>query len=100
MKLDTLENEIAMILNEEERTRADDMTLYFEYLIRHEVTILRVFSDRKYRIMHGISSFESVSRCRRKLQTKYDDLRPDKKTINLRHEEEKKFKEYARRKKC
>lgn len=100
MKLDTLESEIEMILIENEKTRSDDMSLYFSYLIRHEVGLLRVFSDRRYRIAHGISSFESVSRIRRKIQAKYPELKPDSEVIKLRKMEEKRFKEYARGQKC
>ena len=73
MKLDTLESEIEFILSEHEKTRGDDMALYLAYLCSHDVGILKVFSDKVYRVSHGISSFESVSRCRRRLQEKYPE---------------------------
>lgn len=100
MKLDTLESEIELLLTTNEKTRCDDMTLYLAYLCKHDVGILKVFGDRSYRVANGISSFESVSRCRRRLQAKYPELRPTLEEIKVRKAEEKKFKAYAKEKKC
>lgn len=97
MKLDTLENEVEHILTTDEKTRGDDMALYFAYLCRHDVGILKVFTDKAYRVANGISSFESVSRCRRKLQATYIELRPSDPITHVRAEEEKEFRAYAKR---
>lgn len=96
MRLDTLESEIELILTTDEKTRGDDMTLYLAYLCEHDVGILKVFSDKAYRVAHGISSFESVSRCRRRLQAKYPELKPEKEVIKIRKAKEEEFLEYAR----
>ena len=103
MKLETLENEIKKLLTEDEEARADDMILYNRYVFRHigassiELgAFAKAFIDRKYRIIKGISTYESVSRVRRKLQAKYPELRPSEETIKIRKEQEKLFKEYAR----
>lgn len=96
MSLETLESEVELLLCEFEKTRADDMALYAMYLNKHEVDLVRVFNNRGYRIMKGISTFESVSRCRRKLQEKYPELKPSEESLAIRKEQEKVFKEYAR----
>lgn len=96
MSLETLESEVEVLLSEFEKTRADDMALYAMYLNRHEVDLVRVFNNRGYRIMKGISTFESVSRCRRKLQEKYPELKPSEESLAIRREQEKIFREYAR----
>lgn len=95
MNLSKLEDEVELLLVENEETRADDMTLYLEYLRHKNVSLINTFNSRKYRVYNGISSFESVSRCRRKLQERYPELKPDKKTLELRKEEEKRWREYA-----
>ena len=100
MRLDTLESEIEFILSEHEKTRGDDMALYLVYLCNHDVGILKVFSDKSYRVSHGISSFESVSRCRRKLQEKYPELKPPTQVVRTRAKREKEFREYVRGEKC
>ena len=100
MKLELLEDVVEVILSDHEETRADDMTLYLEYLNYKDVSLIRTFQSREYRIFNGISSFESVSRCRRRLQARNPELKPNKEYIELRKEEEKRFREYARAEKC
>ena len=103
MKIGTLENEVKEILKHNTTARADDMALYANYVFNHiedeglgNGWLIKVFSDRRYRISHGISGYESVSRCRRKLQEKYEELRPDEETIKIRKREEKRWKAYAK----
>lgn len=107
MKLETLEKKIQYILKNNETARADDMALYADYVFREVKDLglgigwlVKVFSDRRFRLERGISSMESVSRCRRKLQEKYPELRPSDFVLELRKEEEKKFKAYAKGKQC
>lgn len=97
-ELNTLEKDVEAILLNDPFTRADDMLLYLEYLrsIGAAGDLAAVLSDRKYRIAYGIAPYESVSRARRKLQEKYEDLRPNKAFIKLRRENEKEFRKYAR----
>lgn len=107
MDIETLEDKVRDILEDNESARADDMTLYAEYVYRRLRGedlglgwLVKVFSDRRYRIMKGIAGFESVSRCRRKIQEKDPELRPEKEVIKIRKEEEKKYRAYARGEKC
>ncbi|WP_304068624.1 hypothetical protein [Megamonas hypermegale] len=44
----------------------------------------------------GLPSFETVTRCRRKLQDKYQWLRPSEEEQAIRHAEEQEFLDYAR----
>lgn len=94
----TVEKAIEPILANDPFTRADDMLLYLEYLRRIGAAgdLTAVLSDRKYRIAYGIAPYDTVSRVRRKLQGKYEDLRPNKAFIKLRRENEKEFRKYAR----
>lgn len=96
MDITTLEEEIEMILTEEETARADDMALYAIYLEWRDADITTAFNDRRYRVERRLSSFESVSRCRRRLQSKYPELKPSDEVVAIRKEEEKKWREYAR----
>lgn len=107
LKLETLESKIKTILEENETARADDMALYANYVYKElgakELEVLtagtwlvKIFSDRRFRILHGISGTESVRRCRQKLQEKYPELRPSAEVIKKRKEEEKRYKAYAR----
>lgn len=96
MKLDLLEDIVYNIITNNEKSRSDDMTLYLEYLKYKSVSLLRTFQSREYRIYNGISSFESVSRCRRRIQAYNPELKPNKEYIELRKEEEKRFREYAK----
>lgn len=103
MKIGTLENEVKEILKHNTTARADDMALYANYVFNHiedeglgNGWLIKIFSDRRYRVSHGISGYESVSRCRRKLQERYEELRPDEETIKIRKREEKRWKAYAK----
>lgn len=109
MKLETLEDKVRAILVQSETARADDMLLYAEYVYRelreNGVTaalgeyISKVFLDRKFRIINGISGTESIRRCRQKIQEKYPELKPSERMVELRKEEEKRYRDYARGKK-
>ena len=102
MDFETLENEVLAILKYNETARADDMALYANYVFNHvkddlegDNWLVRVFSDRRYRIQNGISPYSSVSRCRRKLQEKHPELKPSAKVIKERKESEERYKAYA-----
>lgn len=95
----TVEKAIEPILLNNPYTRADDMLLYLEYLrgIGAAGDLAAVLSDRKYRIAYGIAPYETVSRVRRKLQEKYECLRPSKDYIEYRRKNEIEFRKYARK---
>lgn len=105
MKLNTLEGKIKSILENNEQARADDMLLYVNYIYfelgKHaskdaETWLMEIFTNRRLRVMFGISGTESVRRCRQKLQERYPHLRPSKEMLRIRKEEEKRYKAYAR----
>lgn len=103
MKFKTVEQDIRPILKENYATRCDDMALYACYVfekVQHlrlgKGWLQQVFSDRRMRIMCGIAPYETVSRCRRKLQEKDDSLRAPEDLRKERKEIEKKYKEYAK----
>jgi len=103
MEFKTIEQEITPILKYSEAARCDDMALYANYvytkLTNYEKGagwLERVFSDRRFRIYHGIATFEAVSRCRRKLQENYENLRPSESYREERKKAEREYKKYAR----
>ena len=55
-----------------------------------------LFIDKEFRKNLKLRSFESVSRCRRKIQAQCPELASDRVIRKLKKEQEKEFKEYAR----
>lgn len=103
MEFKTIEQDITPLLKESEAARCDDMTLYASYAYEKLAGfdygagwLEKVFSDRRFRIIHGIAKYEAVSRCRRKLQERYENLRPSKEYQEERKETEREYKKYAR----
>lgn len=103
MEFKTIEQDITPLLKESEAARCDDMVLYASYAYGKlagfdygKGWLEKVFSDRRFRIIHGIAKYEAVSRCRRKLQEKYENLRPSKEYQDERKETEREYKKYAR----
>ena len=86
-----LEIIIKNILEKFPETRDDDMKLYRMYCIycvemNDASTFERIFTDKEFRINNKVSVFESVSRCRRKLQEV-----EKKKRLELGNKEEEKI---------
>lgn len=97
-KLKRLEPTIRAILEEEPDTRSDDMLLYYTYAsrtINAEFEFSSLFTWRQFREECKIAPFESVSRCRRKIQANEPHLRPSKKAHDAREAEEGTYIEYA-----
>lgn len=95
MKL--LENEIEYLLTTEESNRADDMKLYASYCEMHGARdLMQIFKSVSLRAVLGLASFESVSRVRRKLQEKNEDLRASIRTQQKRKNLQKEYRKYAR----
>ena len=105
-KLVKLEDEVVSILEDNQKTRGDDMALYSVYAYRklkgntEGLSMMRgfllLFSDNRYRVTNGVAPFESVSRCRRKVQSRREDLRPTEEQVRERAEAIAEFKKYAR----
>jgi hypothetical protein len=86
MTFESIEADLKPILKENQAARCDDMALYSYYCYRKlekanadtgAAWLQRVFTDHHFRTNYGIAPYESVSRIRRLLQAKYEDLRPD-----------------------
>lgn len=99
-----VEDDIRPILKEDMTARCDDMALYSSYVYSKIKDygygigwLQKVFGDRRFRIIHGIAPFETVSRCRRKLQANDPKLRPAKEYMEERKRVEKEYKAYARK---
>lgn len=105
MTFQTIEDEVREILEYNEAARSDDMKLYAYYAMHKTAKfnlgkeyITRIFIDERFRIMHGIAPYESVSRIRRKLQAKELELRPSKQALEEKKTYEKNYRAYAREK--
>lgn len=105
MYFNTVENDIKPILKNDEAARCDDMVLYADYVYKKlggnnlgSEWLIRVFSNRRFRIEHGIVPYETVSRIRRKLQREYEELKPSKEYLEERKRAEKDYRKYAKEK--
>lgn len=105
MELKTVEQEVKKILEKNEAARCDDMKLYEKYVsvklkaLGHNFTdayFVKIFKSRNYRVYNGIATFDSVGRARRKLQEKYEELRPSESSLEARRDMERKYRKYAR----
>lgn len=95
--IQSTKQEVYKILKTNEATRNSDMILYFEYVISHwvrENELYRVFKDAEYRKAKGIAPFETVSRCRRDLQSEFIELRSEERIEKERREREEIFADY------
>ena len=94
-----IQDVVEIILQEEPLTREDDMYLYYLYCTKYGFlnsgSFSKIFSDKEYRSNLGISVFETISRCRRKLQAENEKLKGSQETQQQRLEQEKRFEEYA-----
>jgi len=96
MKFETVEPIVKRLLEKIEETRADDNILYAYYVSRVDGDVTKVLFDRKYRLMNGLASYETVSRVRRKLQERDARLKPSKEYIAARKKAEAEYKAYAK----
>lgn len=104
MEFYNAEKDVKEILKYDMAARCDDMALYANYCYTKlkknmkcgEDWLIKVFSDRRFRIMNGIALYGTVSRVRRKLQEEYPQLRPTKEYLEERKRAEREYKKYAR----
>lgn len=98
MKLDTLQNTVLYILQNNERSRSDDFYLWgcvCSEVCGTAVMLVPFGTLAKMHKAYNVPSFESVRRTRQKLQAKYPELK-DKETARLRAEKEEEYLGYAR----
>jgi hypothetical protein len=95
-----IQDVVEIILQEEPLTRDDDMYLYYLYCTKYGFlgsgNFHKIFEDKEYRTSLGVSVFETISRCRRKLQSEDPSLRSSQETQYQRLEQEKKIEEYVK----
>ena len=96
MKMLTLQKKVQTILTNVPEARANDKLLYFRLVEEMSPNTLGMAFGSFLLDRHStVPSFESVSRCRRKVQELYPDLRADKRVTEIRRSKEEEYKEYA-----
>ena len=91
MKINYLEDYVFEILRNDELSRRDDC-----YLILKVIEKLYPYEiGNKFNAKNKGISFESITRCRRKLQKKYPELK-DEKISNLRNQKQKEYIDYSK----
>lgn len=97
-KLKQLEPVVESILREFPKTRDDDFKLYAVVAIslNEDVGYTNFTTVMKKHKEFGIPPFESVTRCRRKLQAEYPELASSDAIEEFRAEEEKDYRAYAK----
>lgn len=106
MELKKLKMLVIQTLKENEAVRGNDDLLYLEIIkkihpywnngrITTDIQNASIGEFFTSRISAGLPSFESVSRCRRKLQEQYECLKPCKKVQESRKRQEEKFYNFA-----
>ena len=107
-KLNILEPLVKEILKEDMEARKNDHYLLYEVyaklLDKHDLNVPYNQSDIFYDMFigyflnykeHKLPTFESVSRCRRKLQAEYEELRPSEEVQEARLNETSEYIDYA-----
>lgn len=94
MKKVDYEKIVHQVLLENQNARNDDFILY-DRVVKvinpklYEMGFTYVMNNHK-----GLPAFETISRCRRRLQNQYDDLKASQEVEMLRTERELEFTEY------
>jgi hypothetical protein len=105
MEIIKLYDLVKKLLQEKEGLRGDDDLLYLSVCIKifsktsyrniTEMSVGEFFRNRKE---YGLPTFESVSRCRRKVQEERPDLKPCKKIQEARTKREEEFYNWSKMK--
>lgn len=94
MKIAMLEVYVEKALREDKEARKDDFILYLDVIENFVDTGMSLKSALKHHDTLGLPPFESVSRCRRKVQERDNSLK-DTATATMREAQRKEFKDYA-----
>ena len=97
-RLSETEYMVVTILEENERARESDDILFYEVCRMKNPSVLDVplgdiLSNYKG---HDIPCYESVGRCRRKVQAQFPELRGSKRNQKARYENTVEYEKYAR----
>lgn len=93
-KINTIHNTVLRILEQKPETRADDWLLILEVWKEYVFTDISVESMFKHHIEFGVPNFESIRRCRQKIQADNPHL-VDAEAKAIRKAEEKEYRKYA-----
>ena len=93
-KINTIHNKVLNILETNPDTRGDDWLLILEVWKEYINTMLPFETVMMHHIELGIPNFETIRRCRQKIQADNPHL-VDEKARTIRKEAEKEFRDYA-----
>ena len=93
-KINTTHNTVLRILETKPETRGNDYALILEVLKEYIDTRISVETLLLHRVELGVPSLETITRCRRKIQTAFPHL-VDTEAKAIRKEDEEEFKQYA-----
>lgn len=96
MKAKTIMDEVEAILVNDERARNSDMVLYGLYLTNKNISTVSVVTFCINFSRYNVASFETISRCRRKLQETKPYLRATQIVQEMRDERQGSFFDFAR----
>ena len=88
------EKKVKEILEKYPATRKDDWFLLMTYWHLHAPAGVNYVEYYHHPWKHNAPSYKNIERCRRKLQSKYPELK-DKPTADARFEETMKYEQYA-----
>lgn len=95
MRVNQLEPLVLKALLSDDRCKKDDFILYLSVVEQMGVdTNITIHSVLKNHNLFKLPSFESVSRCRRKLQERDVSLKSDE-AVRIREKERREFEDYA-----
>lgn len=97
-KINKVEKVVKFVLENSKQSREDNFILVYLvyrslYIDVNELTFQHIMLNHK---ALKLPSFESITRARRKLQSKYDYLKPNNNVLNNRFVEEKKYISYSK----
>lgn len=98
MELRHLKTNVEHILETDEETRGDDFALIVKVYKEMKGTLFTSLKFEALMLGHetfGLPSFESITRCRRKIQAERPELRATREVENIRMDEQKKYLEFA-----
>lgn len=93
-KINTTHNTVLRILETNPETRSDDWLLILEVWKEYISTEMSIESIFIHHVELGIPNFETIRRCRQKIQSKFPHL-VNEEARALRKKEEAEFREYA-----
>ena len=95
MRVSQLDPIVERCLVSDERCRKDDFILYLSVIEQYGLdTTMSIHSALNNHSLLKLPSFESVSRCRRKLQERDVSLKSDE-AVRIREKERREFEDYA-----